>query len=82
MVKRSNNLDCRLHNEAIILMVAESNGIKQASKKTNATIAKDLGLKGRPKYLKTQLDTSIIDEYDSYNSKIQEAILAGWSSMG
>lgn len=81
MVKRSNNLDTRLHNESIIFMTAESNGIKNAIKKTKATIAKDLGLKGKGKYLETKLDTSPIDNFDSFNIKIQEAILAGWSSM-
>lgn len=80
-VKRSNALDSRLHNEAIVFLVATANGIAPVSKKVSSTIAKDLGLKGKGSYLKTKLDTSPVDNFDSYSDKEQEAILAGWSSM-
>ncbi|MGA2404201.1 MAG: hypothetical protein ABSG91_21265 [Syntrophobacteraceae bacterium] len=80
LAKRSNSLDSRLHFESIALMVAASNGIKHAGKKPNSTIAKDLGVKGRGKYLKT-LDTSFFYGFDSQNEKVKEAILAGWSGI-
>lgn len=81
LVKRSNALDSRLHNEAIVFLVATANGIISVSKKASSTIAKDLGLKGKGSYLKSKLDTSPIDNFDSYSEKEKEAILAGWSSM-
>lgn len=81
LVKRSNAIDSRLHNESIVLLAAQTNGIKESEKKTNATIAKDLGLKGRAKYLKTGLDTDKVEGFSSYSAKIQEAILASWSSL-
>src|SRR3989339_404637 len=40
LVKRSNSLDSRLHIEGIVFLVADVNGIKNACKKTSATIAK------------------------------------------
>lgn len=80
-VSRSNSLDSRLYNEGVVILVAAEIGILEVAKKVNATMAKDLGLKGKAKYLKTKLDTSPINDFDSYNPKHQEAILAGWSSM-
>lgn len=82
LVKRSNSIDSRLHNEGIVFLAAAANGIIDTCKKTNATIAKDLGVKGRTKYLKTKLDTSAIADFESYGDKLQEAILAAWSLMG
>ena len=81
MVKRSNALDSRLHNEAIVFLAATANGISSVSKKVSSTIAKDLGLKGKGSYLKTKLDTSPIDNFEGYSTKEKESILAGWSSM-
>ena len=81
LVKRSKSLDSRLHNEAIVFLVAAANGILSVTKKVSSTIAKDLGLKGKGKYLKTKLDTSPIADFESYSTKQQEAILAAWSSM-
>jgi len=81
LAKRSKSLDERLHVESVVIMTAGANGIKNCTKKVKSTIAKDLGLKGKGKYLQTKLDTSVIDDFDSYNTKAQEAILAGWSSL-
>jgi hypothetical protein len=71
----------RIENEAMIFLAAESFGIKQIVRKTKPTIAKDLGLKGKGKYLSTHLDTIIFPTFDKETIKLQEAILAAWSSM-
>lgn len=81
MVKRSNSLELRMRIEGIALMVAAEVGCSNAYRKVKSTIAKDLGMKGKGKYLETKLDTSIIPNFDSYKGKEQEAILAGWSCL-
>lgn len=81
MVKRSNSLEQRIQNEAIVSLVAAQKGCTGVSKKVNSTIAKDLGLKGKGKYLKTKLDTSAFPDFDSYPDKMKEAILVAWSCM-
>lgn len=81
MVKRSAALEARLRVEGIALMSAAESGCQIAQRKVRSTIAKDLGLKGKSRYLETKLDTSPILDFDSYNSKIQEAILVGWSCL-
>jgi hypothetical protein len=47
----------------------------------SSTISKDLGLKGKGKYLKTKLDTSPIKDFENYAQKVQEAILVAWSCI-
>ena len=81
MVKRSNSLELRMRIEGIALMVAAEVGCASACRKVKSTIAKDLGMKGKGKYLETKLDTTIISSFDSYKAKQQEAILAGWSCL-
>ena len=81
MVKRSNTLESRMHNEAIIFLCCSQTGCEMVEKKVKATIAKDLGLKGRAKYLASKLDTSVIPNFDERSVKEQEAILAGWSCL-
>lgn len=81
IVKRSNSLDSRIQNEAIIYLVSARFGVIDVESRVKSTIAKQLGLKGKGKYLDTQLDTSVIDDFDNYSSKEQEAILVGWSSL-
>jgi hypothetical protein len=70
----------RVENEAIIQLAAINNGIKAVYKKVKCTIAKDFGLKGRAKYL-ARLDYSPVPEFDTFSPKLQEAVLAGWSSL-
>lgn len=82
MVKRSGALETRIRVEGIVLMSAAEAGCGAAQRKVKSTIAKDLGMKGKGKYLETKLDTSPIADFNSYNSKLQEAILVGWSSLG
>lgn len=81
MVKRSASLETRIRVEGIALMSAAEVGCVSSHRKVKSTIAKDLGMKGKGKYLETQLDTSPIADFDSYNTKQQEAILIGWSCL-
>jgi len=81
MVKRSGSLETRIRVEGIALMSAAEAGCANAHRKVKSTIAKDLGMKGKGKYLETKLDTSAISGFDSYNTKQQEAILVGWSCL-
>ena len=81
MVKRSGSLEIRMRVEGIALMSAAEKGCKIACRKVKSTIAKDLGMKGKGKYLETKLETSQIANYDSYHSKEKEAILVGWSCL-
>ena len=80
-VKRSNNLELRIQNEAIVSLVAAEIGIPEVYRKVKPTIAKDLGLKGKAKYLNTQLDTSAIENFASFSDKEKDAILTAWSCM-
>lgn len=81
MVKHSNSLEARIRNEAIVYLTACQAGCTSIQKKVKATIAKDLGLKGRGKYLETKLDTSVFPDYESHTPKEKDAILAGWSCL-
>ena len=66
---------------AMVYFAAQNKGIKDISKKVKGSIAKSLGLKGRAKYLKTSLDTTLIENFDSYSDKAHDAIYAGWSKL-
>ncbi|WMI72118.1 hypothetical protein RBH88_03190 [Aminobacterium sp. MB27-C1] len=81
MVKRSGILETRIRIEGIALMSGAEAGCSIACRKVKSTIAKDLGMKGKGKYLETKLITSPIAGFDSYNTKRQEAILVGWSCL-
>lgn len=71
----------RTEHEAIVMLAAATSGITRISRKVKATMAKDLGLKGKAKYLETKLDKSVIDGFEDRSTKLQEAILAGWSEL-
>lgn len=71
----------RIEHETMVYLAAVNCGIRPVCKKTSGSIAKDLGLKGRARYLSTTLDTSVISNYDRYSNKAKEAILAGWSEL-
>lgn len=81
MARKGNNYTKRLENETAIIIAASFANVKNFYKKVKATIAKDLGLKGRSKYLKTQLDCSVICNYDNYNDHEKESILSAWSLL-
>ncbi len=71
----------RVEHEAIAFLAAANHGIKMVLRKVKSTIAKDLGLKGRARYLSSTLDTSHVPNFADYPDKIQEAILAVWSGL-
>lgn len=71
----------RVENEAVAYLAAFRKGIKSVVRKVKSTIAKDLGLKGRAKYLSSTLDTTVINDYAALDEKIQDAVLAGWSGL-
>ncbi len=71
----------RTESEAVAILAAGTKGIMRVSRKAKATIAKDLGLKGRAKYLDTNLDKSAIAGFTGKPVKTQEAILAAWSDL-
>lgn len=71
----------RVECEAVVFLIGATLGIKRVQRKLKSSIAKDLGLKGRSHYLATQLDTSVIANFDKLSTKVQEAILVGWSEL-
>lgn len=79
-VMRSNSLEQRIALEAIVSLVAAENGCLNVTRKVKATIAKDLGMKGKSKYL-ASFDTSAIHDFGKRNAKEQEAIMVGWSCL-
>jgi hypothetical protein len=80
-VQRSSSLEFRIQAEAIVSLVAAEIGYTSVKRKVGSTLAKDLGLKGKAKYLQTKLDTSVIPDFGDYSAKEQEAILVAWSCM-
>ena len=47
----------------MVIVAGANAGLRRIQRKVSATIAKDLGLKGRARYLRTKLDTSQIPEF-------------------
>jgi hypothetical protein len=70
----------RIEHEAVAYLSAHGKGIRLVTRKVKSTIAKDMGLKGRGKYLAT-LDTSAIANFNDLPDKVQEAVLAAWSAL-
>lgn len=79
--KHDKSFVARVEHEAMVYIAATNHAITAVFKKRKSTIAKDLGLKGRPRYLSTKLDTSPIPDFENYPDKIQDAILAAWSEL-
>ena len=79
-IKNKSTLE-RVELEAIIMCAGQAKGIKKIVRKSKNTIAKDFNLKGRAKYLKTDLDTSVIKDYDRLSVNKKEALLAAWSEL-
>ena len=77
---RNNSFVDRIEHEAVAYFAANRKGIKLVTRKVKNTIAKDLGLKGRGRYLAT-LDTSSIADFTQLDEKIQEAVLSAWSGL-
>lgn len=79
--RKGNSYSKRLENETVIIVASAMNGVKNSFKKIKSTIAKDLGLKGKARYLETKLDTTIIDGYENYKDIEKESILIAWSIL-
>ena len=70
----------RVEHEAAVMLAGGARGMKAVFKKVNSTIAKDLGQKGRTRYL-ANLDTSFIPGFSKLPAKRQEALHAAWSEL-
>src|SRR5581483_8291999 len=71
----------RIEHESMVFLACANVGLKRAFRKIKSTIAKDLGMKGRARYLDTQVDKTVIPGFDKYSDKVREAILAAWSEL-
>ena len=79
---RGNPYEDRVEHEAMVYLAASNHqSIKSIVKKVKSSIAKDLGLKGKARYLDTSLNKSLIKDFANYSDKSQDAILAGWSKL-
>jgi hypothetical protein len=70
----------RIEHEAAVILAGARLGIHAVFKKRKSTIAKDLGQKGRAKYL-ANLDTSNFPNFQGYKDKEKEAIYSAWSEL-
>lgn len=70
----------RIEYETAVLIACADSGLKAVFKKVKCTIAKDLGLKGKGKYLET-FNTDAIDGFDKLPEKTQEAAFAAWTEL-
>lgn len=77
---RGNTYEDRVEHEAMVLLAGANHGLKALFKKVKSTISKDLGMKGRGRYLLT-FNTSPISNFDKYSGKAQEALFAAWSEL-
>ena len=78
--KKGNDYELRVEAEGAVAIAAADNGLKAFWKKQKNTIAKDLGQKGRARYLES-LDTSSIPGFSDLSSKKQDAIFSAWSAL-
>jgi hypothetical protein len=77
---RGGTFEERVEHEAAVILAGAIRGMKAIFKKLRSQIAKDLGQKGRPKYL-ANVDTSCFRNFDGRNDKEKEAIQAAWSEL-
>ncbi len=71
----------RVEHEAIVFLVGALHDVRNANRKVKSTLAKDLGLKGRARYLKTDVDGSLVPGMEIMSEPLQEAVLAAWSEL-
>jgi hypothetical protein len=77
---KGNAYEERVRLEGIAHFCAGELGLRDIARKRKSTIAKDLGLKGRARYLST-FDTSAIPTFDELDALVQEAALVAWSDL-
>lgn len=80
MARPTAELRERIEFEAAVYIACAETGLKAVFKKVKATIAKDLGVKGRARYLQT-LDTRHITGFEALSDKAKEAVLAAWTEL-
>ena len=71
----------RVRLEGIAHLCASALGFKDIARKRKPTIAKDLGLKGRARYLRSILTPLRSAEFEDLDPLSKEAILAAWSDL-
>ena len=81
MAKRDSTFTLRVENEAMVFLLAANKGNDNVVRKVNSSIAKELCHKGKAKYLKTDIDFYVIENYSKSPQKINEAILVAWSCL-
>ena len=79
MAMKGKSYGQRMELEGIALYIAACRGIRYAKRKVKSTIAKDLGFKGKAKYLTTTVDYSIFPDYNNLNAHAKEALKVSWS---
>ena len=77
---RGKTYEERVMHEAAIVIAGANRGIKHVTKKVNSTIAKDLGQKGRAKYL-ANLDLTLIPSFRGASDKLKDALTVAWSEL-
>jgi hypothetical protein len=70
----------RTELETVFILAGALRGLKPISKKVKATIAKDLGAKGKARYLAT-IDTSVFPGFSEFSDLLREATLVAWSEL-
>lgn len=71
----------RVENEAIVLLMASQKNVYNITGKVKSTIAKNLGFKGRARYLKGIFIGSPISEVENSAENIKDAVMAAWSEL-
>ena len=71
----------RMEKEGIFFLQAALCGVKYIKRKVKSTIAKDLGIKGKGKYLETKADFTKIVGYEKANKNTQESIQVAISML-
>jgi hypothetical protein len=74
MAMRTTGLVERVEYEAAVLIACADHGLKAVFKKVKSTIAKDLGLKGKGKYLLT-FDTSAFKDFEELPDKTRSHLI-------
>jgi hypothetical protein len=81
MATRDKAFVSRVEFEAMALLAAGNGGVVSVERKVKQTIAKELGLAGKAKALKSDLDHSLIAGLSEMSEKQFEAVVAAWSAL-
>jgi hypothetical protein len=81
MAMKGKNYGARTQIEGMIYLQAAQNGVKYILTKVKSTIAKDLGMKGKGKYLATKMDYSKIPDFDKQKPNSKESIQVALSML-